>query len=52
MENGKQRSRSSRKMLEELQDQDFFSQYNDDKKSNKSKGSPRKRDQKLADKVS
>ena len=53
MENGKQRSRSSRKMLDDINDQDFFSQcqYDDDNKSNKSKSNPSKRNQKLAGKV-
>ena len=51
MENGKQRSRSSRKMLDDINDQDFFNQYDDDNKSNKSKSNPSKRNQKLAGKV-
>ena len=51
MENGKQRSRSSRKMLDDINDQDFFSQYNDENKSNKSKSNLSKRNQKLTGKI-
>ena len=51
MENGRQRSKSSRRILDGASDQQFFNQYNDDNKSNNSKSNPRKRDQKQVEKV-
>ena len=51
MENGRQRSKSSRRILDDANDREFFNQYNDDNKSNNSRGNPRKRDQKQAEKV-
>ena len=51
MENGRPKSKNSRKMFEDdVDDSDYF-KNNDDKKSNKSKSSQRKRDQKTVEKV-
>ena len=51
MENGRPKSRNSKKLEDEINDPEYFNKFNDDKKSNHSRSSGRKRDQKIVEKV-